>query len=117
MILPAAGLKGGGQTRDGGVQNPRLVAAAQEFEAQMMKELLGPLGRGAPSLDGSEGNGDSGGILGEYATEALGRALSQHGGLGMATRILNELSPARSESRGKQEKSWGKSERIPLKSE
>ena len=34
----------------------------------------------------------SGGALGEFASEALGQALSQRGGFGIADRIVKELS-------------------------
>ncbi len=71
---------------------PRLVNAAHEFEAQMMKELLKPTTRGdALTNDGDEDEG-SGGALGEFASEALGRALSDRGGFGIATSIVKELS-------------------------
>lgn len=75
--------------------SPRLVAAAHEFEAQMMKELLKPM-TSQDSLTGEEedGDGDAGatGALGEFASEALGQALSRAGGFGMADRIVSELS-------------------------
>jgi hypothetical protein len=69
---------------------PRLVRAAHEFEAQMMKELMKPMTR-ASSLTGEDADGDSGsdsgssGALGEFASEALGRAL-------IASRIVKDLS-------------------------
>ena len=76
---------------------PRLVRAAHEFEAQMMKELIKPLNQGN-SLTGTDEGGDeesgSGGALGEFASEALGRALSDSGGFGIATSIVKQLSPA-----------------------
>lgn len=74
---------------------PRLVKAAHEFEAQMMQELMKPLTRGSALTgeDGDSGN-DSGssGALGEFASEALGRALSEHGGFGIADSVLKDLS-------------------------
>jgi Rod binding domain-containing protein len=75
--------------------SPRLVRAAHEFEGQMMQELLKPMTRG-DALTGTEeddGSGaGSGGALGEFASEALGQSLSQRGGLGIANRIIQELS-------------------------
>jgi Rod binding domain-containing protein len=75
---------------------PRLVKAAHEFEAQMMKELIKPLNQGN-SLTGTndDGGDDSGssGALGEFASEALGRALSEGGGFGIASSIVKQLSP------------------------
>jgi Rod binding domain-containing protein len=82
-------------TGDVATPQPRLVRAAHEFEAQMMKELMKPMTRGS-SLTGADDDSDndsgSGGALGEYASEALGRALSERGGFGIATRIINDLS-------------------------
>lgn len=73
--------------------SPRLVHAAHEFEAQMMKELLQPM-TGSDELTGEDSDAEigSGGTMGEFASEALGRALSERGGLGIATSILHSLS-------------------------
>ena len=72
---------------------PRLVRAAHEFEAQMMQELMKPMTH-ASSLTGEDDDSDSGsgGALGEFASEALGKALSEHGGFGIASGIVKELS-------------------------
>jgi Rod binding domain-containing protein len=79
------------------VPQPRLVKAAHEFEAQMMKELMKPLNHGS-TLTGDDPDADddsgSGGALGEFASEALGRALSDRGGFGIATSIVKQLSHA-----------------------
>ena len=66
---------------------PRLVRAAHEFEAQLMKELLKPL----TSIDDAEESG-SASALGEYAGEALGRTLSDQGGFGIAARLIDQFS-------------------------
>jgi Rod binding domain-containing protein len=73
---------------------PRLVRAAHEFEAQMMQELLKPLTSGN-GLDGEENDtaSGSGGALGAFASEALGRGLSEHGGFGIASSIVRQLTP------------------------
>ena len=77
--------------------SPKLVRAAHEFEAQMMKELMKPMTAGDPLTGDESGGGEasdsgSNGAMGEYATEALGRALSEHGGLGIANTIIQRLS-------------------------
>jgi Rod binding domain-containing protein len=72
--------------------SPKLVAAAHEFEAQMMKELLKPLASSGVSGSGDSDDENSGGALGAYATEAFGRALSNGGGFGIAKSILSSLS-------------------------
>jgi len=78
-----------------GVPQPRLVRAAHEFEAQMMKELLKPM-TGQDTLTGeaddADGDGGSTGALGQFASEALGQALSQKGGFGLADSIVRDLS-------------------------
>jgi Rod binding domain-containing protein len=72
------------------------VRAAHEFEAQMMKEIMKPMTSASNSLTGDEDDSDSssgsGGALGQFASEALARALSDHGGLGIANQIVCELS-------------------------
>jgi len=82
-------------TGDAAAPQPRLVRAAHEFEAQMMEELMKPMTRGS-SLTGEDEDSDSGsgsgGAPGEYASEALGRALSERGGFGIATQIVKDLS-------------------------
>ncbi len=70
---------------------PRLVRAAHEFEGQLMSELLKPMTR-SDGLTGDESDSGSGGALGEFASEALGRALSEQGGFGIATSIVRSLS-------------------------
>jgi Rod binding domain-containing protein len=85
-----------GTTAGSATPQPRLVKAAHEFEAQMMKELMKPLNHGS-SLTGADADEDdegSGGALGEFAQEALGRALSERGGFGIATSIVKQLSHA-----------------------
>jgi Rod binding domain-containing protein len=70
---------------------PRLVRAAHEFEAQMMKELLKPM-TGNGTLTGEDDGAGSNAALGEFASESLGKALSQRGGFGIANSIIHDLS-------------------------
>lgn len=65
---------------------PRLVHAAHEFEGQMLKELLKPMASGG-NIDGDE----DGSLMGDFASEALGKALSEQGGFGLADRIVRQL--------------------------
>jgi Rod binding domain-containing protein len=73
----------------GEVAQPRLVAAAHEFEAQLMKELLRPITAGGDEDDSQSG---SCGAIADFASEALGQALSRQGGFGIATSVLRSLS-------------------------
>ena len=73
--------------------SPRLVNAAHEFEAQLMGELLKPMSKSL-SMNGDDDDSDSGSTnaMGTYATEALARAISNKGGLGIADHIVHSLS-------------------------
>jgi Rod binding domain-containing protein len=60
-----------------------------------MKELLKPM-TGKDGLTGEDedtaGDAGSNGALGDFASQALGQALSQQGGFGIAKSILQNLS-------------------------
>ena len=63
-----------------------------------MKELLSPMMAGdtLTGAEDSDSGGGSGtgstGALSEFASEALGKALSERGGFGIANQIVKELS-------------------------
>lgn len=68
----------------------------------MMKELLQPLTDDASFTgDSTDPSGGSTGLLGEYATEALGQAISQHGGFGIADHIVNQITHSKAGATGK----------------
>ena len=77
-------------TERASVPKPRLVKAAHEFEAQLMKELLSPMTHTIGMEDDSESG--SAGALADFASGALGQALSMRGGLGIADSIIRSLS-------------------------
>lgn len=70
---------------------PRLIRAAHEFEGQLLKELLKPMTSGGAPGDEPTEDGPQG-ILGEFASEALAKALSERGGFGIADGIIHRLS-------------------------
>jgi Rod binding domain-containing protein len=79
--------------------DPKLLKAAHEFEAQLMKELLRPLTQsGGWTGDGEENEAGGTGTLGEFAAESLAGSLSAHGGLGIANRIVEEISRSGNQS-------------------
>ena len=95
---------GAGNTITGGpglgqaqsVPSPRLAKAAHEFEGQMMQELLKPMQQNDGLTGSDEDAGDglsagSGGALGDFASESLGKALSERGGFGIADSIMRQL--------------------------
>jgi flagellar protein FlgJ len=81
--------------------DPRLKSAAHEFEASLMQEFLKPLQHDslfAPekSVDsGTDGDTDddegSSGALMSFGSEAMAKAISERGGFGIATRILDHF--------------------------
>ena len=71
-------------------QNSRLAGAAHEFEASMMVELLKPLQQSSGIAD-KDSEGGSEGALISYSTQALGKAISEHGGIGIARKVLAQL--------------------------
>jgi Rod binding domain-containing protein len=91
-VMGPGAVTGGQSDAAAGVPSPQLAHAAHEFEAQMMKEMLKPM-TSAGNLNGDEADEDgSMGALGEYGTEALGMAISNQGGFGIARGILRDLS-------------------------
>jgi Rod binding domain-containing protein len=77
-------------------QNARLVSAAHQFEASLMAEVMKPLQEDSLFSEDKDGDssslgGGSGNALTGFASEALGRCLSEHGGFGIARQILSRL--------------------------
>jgi len=99
-VMHVAHLMQASVAAQGSAPSLRLVNAAHEFEAQMMKELLKPM-TNADSLTGEDEGEDqgSGAALGEFASEALGMALSERGGFGVANSIVRDLSRTGNRSR------------------
>jgi Rod binding domain-containing protein len=101
-MQPAFGAVAGLANGHAATAQPRLVKAAHEFEAQLMKELMKPLTSGATPGDADDEDEDGGtglgaglgsaGALGEYASESLAQALSLQGGFGIADKIIKQLS-------------------------
>ena len=91
--------------------DPKLVTAAHQFEASLMQELLKPLNSsslfggeedsnsdstaGLGGLTASEGSGSA---LLDFGSEALAKALSEKGGLGIARQVLDHFETAAAES-------------------
>lgn len=78
-------------------ENPRLQSAAHEFEASLMQEFLKPLTHDSLFSEKSSGdneNDDSTGsaeALMSFGSQAMAKAISERGGFGIATKILNHF--------------------------
>jgi peptidoglycan hydrolase FlgJ len=75
--------------------NPKLRAAAHEFEASMMKEFLKPLEHDSLFSEekGTESDNEEGsaGAIMSFGSQAMATAISERGGFGIATLILNHF--------------------------
>jgi peptidoglycan hydrolase FlgJ len=77
-------------------QNPRLQSAAHEFEASLMQEFLKPLTRDSlfseksSEEDESESSGSADALM-SFGSQAMAKAISERGGFGIATQILNHF--------------------------
>jgi flagellar protein FlgJ len=79
-------------------ENPRLKSAAHEFEASLMQEFLKPLQHDALFSEDKGGDSDeddgSNGSLMSLGSQAMAKALSERGGFGIATKILDHFRSA-----------------------
>ena len=93
-----------GPSQESGGIDPRLKPAAHQFEAIMIEQLLKPLEKDPLFSDKSDGaglvTGDAGGSTwSSLGAESLARAISDAGGLGVATRVMQEVeAEARAEA-------------------
>jgi peptidoglycan hydrolase FlgJ len=82
--------------------NPKLISAAHEFEASLMKEFIKPLQHDSLfSEDSAQGEEDSAGsadALMSFGAEAMAKAISEHGGFGIAKKILEHLEKSSNKS-------------------
>lgn len=87
MADPSTG--GAGQ---GGATPKQIHAAAQQFEAIILRQLLEPAMEPLMSgLGGGESGG--GGVYGYMATDVMANSLSQGGGLGISKILEKQLTP------------------------
>lgn len=80
-----------GRAMAGAKTDPRLKPAAHEFEACLMKQFLEPLQRDPLFEDGAASSEGSDNALMSFGSQALAQAISERGGFGIATRIMQQL--------------------------
>jgi len=74
----------------------KLVDAAEQFEAMMLNELLKPLNFGAGVEEaGDENAGGAADTIRGMGTDALSKALASHGGMGIARKIVKDVTRER----------------------
>jgi hypothetical protein len=78
-------------------KDARMEDASHQFEASLMHELFQPLTEKDPLFadepDGSGGgeDGESSSPLGAFASEAMARAVADHGGFGIARQLIDHF--------------------------
>ena len=71
----------------------RLVDAAQQFEGLMLQELLKPMTSTENKWDTGEQEGDkSMDTMTSYGTEAVAKAIAKGGGLGIAKKVVEQVT-------------------------
>jgi flagellar protein FlgJ len=70
-------------------EKARLTDAAQQFEAVFLQELLKPLQDGAK--DDGEEKAPGSDTMSSYGTEAVAKAISKGGGMGIARQIVAKV--------------------------
>lgn len=93
MQIVNAALRMAQAEQTGKAASPQLRQAANQFEASFLQELLKPMTE--DSLFGSSSGAASGsmGTVRSLAAQALADGIAKNGGLGIAKRVLAELTP------------------------
>ena len=74
-----------------------LQKASRQFEAILVRQMIGPAIEpmmSGGSLGGSEGSGSGGGVYAYMLTDVLSNSITAGGGLGLSAVISRQLSPA-----------------------
>ena len=73
-------------------QNAKLVDAAQQFEAMLMQEMLKPMRKGEDSWDSEKDDDNASDTISSFGTEAVAKAISKSGGLGIAKQVIRQVT-------------------------
>jgi len=91
MTIIQGGVTGGVPSADI-ERRAKLADAAQQFEAMMLQELLKPLRTSEDNLRGEKSEDSSFDTIASFGTEAVAKAISKNGGLGVARQVIEQLS-------------------------
>lgn len=72
-------------------QNAKLVDAAQQFESMLMQEMLKPMRTGEDSWDEEKKDDSASDTISSFGTEAVAKAISKGGGLGIAKQVVRQV--------------------------
>ncbi len=96
-----AGVQGGSMDAQ---KQAKLVDGAHQFEAMLLNEMLKPLkfGEAESSDEGSDqSSGGAGDTIRGFATEAMGKAIANKGGMGLAKQIISQVTAEHDRQAGK----------------
>jgi Rod binding domain-containing protein len=89
-----------GTSRFGDAQiqtHSKLTDAAQQVEAMLMQEILKPMRSSEDEWGGEEKTDSASDTVSSFGTEALAKAVSQRGGLGIARQVVRQVAAERQE--------------------
>ena len=71
----------------------KLTDAAEQFEAMLMQEMLKPMQAGQDGWGGEKQNDDAAAdTISSFGTEAVAKAIAKSGGLGIAKRVVRQVT-------------------------
>ena len=70
----------------------KLVDAAHQFEGMLLQEMLKGMQTGKDSLNGDDEGDNSGDTLRSLGTEAVAKAISTQGGIGLAKLVIAKVT-------------------------
>ena len=78
---------------DAGVQQrSKLADAAQQFEAMLLQEMLKPMRSENGGWSGEDNKDSASDTITSFGTEAVAKAISKSGGLGIAKQVIRQVS-------------------------
>ena len=96
--LAASALTSAGAAASSARPSPAdLQKASRQFEAILVRQMIGPAIEpmmSGGSLGGSEGSGSGGGVYAYMLTDVLSNSITTGGGLGLSAVISRQLSPS-----------------------
>jgi peptidoglycan hydrolase FlgJ len=72
--------------------DPKLVDAAQQFESMLMQELLKPMRAGQDDSWQPKSDDSAADTISSFGIEAVAKAISKGGGLGIATQVIRQVT-------------------------
>jgi flagellar protein FlgJ len=82
----------------------KLVDGAHQFEAMLLNEMLKPLKFGeaeSSDLSADQPSGGANDTIRGFATEAIGKAIANKGGMGLAKQIISQVTAEHDRQAGK----------------